>query len=317
MSKNKKISIILPVYNSAKYLEKCLNSVINQTYGDFELIVVNDGSTDSSQQIIDEFTTKDDRIKSFIIKNHGQSYARNYALKYVTGNFITFIDSDDYYSKDFLKIMIKNITKYRADVVVCNFYKVNNGNKNVFYKKENEIIEFDSDLLDVLFRQKYFQTHMWNKLYKAKLFENVRFPEDRIYEDLYVNFNIFKKSKKIVFDSTPLYNYVYNSDSSLNQGFSVKKLDFLYVCSEIQNDLEKDGLKTEGICQLRRYLYICTCNLLAHQNVDEFKTEFNDMRRFIRKNLGKIVLDKYKLKYKLAAIFLALFPNVYIKMGKM
>ena len=80
--------------------------MINQTYSDFELIVVNDGSTDSSQQVIDEFTTKDDRIKSFTIKNHGQSYARNYALKYVTGNFITFIDSDDYYSKDFLKLCL-------------------------------------------------------------------------------------------------------------------------------------------------------------------------------------------------------------------
>ena len=112
MSKEKKVSIILPVYNSEKYLEKCLNSVIKQTYSNFELIVVNDGSTDNSQQIIDEFVTKDDRIKKIIIKNHGQSYARNYALKYITGNFITFIDSDDYYSKDFLKIMLNNIIKY-------------------------------------------------------------------------------------------------------------------------------------------------------------------------------------------------------------
>ena len=317
MSKEKKVSIILPVYNSEKYLEKCLNSVIKQTYSNFELIVVNDGSTDNSQQIIDEFVTKDDRIKKIIIKNHGQSYARNYALKYITGNFITFIDSDDYYSKDFLKIMLNNIIKYKADVSVCNFYKVNNDKKNIFYKKENEIIEFDKDILDVLFQQKYFQTHMWNKLYKAELFENIRFPEDKIYEKLYVNFKIIKKSKKIVFDSAPLYNYVYNPESSLNQKFSIKKMDFLYVCSEIEKELKNEGLRTTEICQLRRYLYICTCNLLAHQNVDEYKTKFNNMRKFICKNLGKIMLDKYKLKYKLAAIFLTLFPNVYIKASKM
>ncbi len=316
MLKGNKISIILPVYNSEKYLEKCLNSVIKQTYENFELIIVNDGSTDKSQHIINKFSKADKRIKTYRIKNHGQSYARNYAFRHVTGDFITFIDSDDYYSKDFLKQMLNNIIKYNADVAVCNFYKIINNKRSIYYKKNNKIIEFKDNLLDVLFQQKYFQTHMWNKLYKVQLFESVRFPEDRIYEDLYVNFKIFKKANKIIFDSTPLYNYVYNPTSSLNQKFNIKKLDFLYVCSQIEQELIKDGIKTNGICQLKRYLYICTCNLLAQQNKSEFQNDFENMRKFLRKNLGKIMLDKYKIKYKLAALFLALFPNIYIKLTK-
>lgn len=317
INNKKKISIILPVYNAEKYLKKCLDSIIEQSYTNFELLVINDGSIDKSQEIIDLYLKKDKRIKKYKIDNHGQSYARNFGLERVSGQYITFIDSDDYYSKNFLKILLNNCIKYDADVSVCNFYKVINEKRIMYCSVENKIIEFTDRKLDVLFEQKYFQTQMWNKLYKAELFKEVRFPENKIYEDLYVNFKIFKSARKIVFDSTPLYNYVYNPTSSLNMEFSIKKMDFLKVCEQIEKELNNENLSTNGISQMRRYLYICTCNLLSQQNVQEHKKEFKEMRIFLLRNILKIMLDNYKLKYKIAAIFLTFFPNIYIKINKM
>ena len=130
-----KISIILPVYNSENYIEKTIESVLSQTITNFELIIVNDGSTDNTETICKKYAAKNSKIKYFYIENSGVSTARNYALTKVTGQYITFIDSDDLYHKDYLKVLQKNLKKFQADLVTCSYQTLSNQPKIINYKK--------------------------------------------------------------------------------------------------------------------------------------------------------------------------------------
>lgn len=310
---NALVSIIMPVYNAKKYLNKCINSVLNQTYKNIEFLIIDDGSTDGSVDIIKKYAKENKKIKAFYSENKGQSAARNFLLKKVNGDYITFVDSDDYIENSFIEILVNNLQTYNADISICNYYKVKNKIRTKYYKKNEKKI-ITSNKIDTLLSQKKFQAQMWNKLYKKELFDGIIFPINRIYEDLAVNYIIFDKAEKIIFDSTPLYNYVYNENSSLNQSFNPKKLDFIFVCDEIEKYLKQKNQSTKYIMQLRRYLYICTSNLICKSNDKYAKETFIKMRTFIKKNILNILLkDDYELKYKLAGVLLAYCPSLYAK----
>ena len=196
---NYRISIIVPVYNAEKYLKKCVDSILNQTHKNFELLLVDDGSTDKSLSIMKSYGNKDQRVKVFHKQNGGQGSARNLALNNVTGDFIGFVDSDDYIKNDMYEQLLKCIIDYNADISVCGVV-----NDHLIMKKEfkyyNGIKVFSTpdEILDSYFKYPYLGDSCCNKLYKADLWENIRFPEIKCREDIAILYKIYFSCNKIV-----------------------------------------------------------------------------------------------------------------------
>lgn len=217
------ISVVIPVYNVDKYLRQCLDSVIGQTYGNLEILVVDDGSTDKSAIICDEYATKDNRIRVFHTANHGLSAARNCAIDKAVGDYIAFLDSDDWLEPDAYTILLREALNTGADIVHFRFYqefvnstRESSGSGNRF------IVEGDS-IFRALLLEKKVSDDVWDKFYKANLFKTVRYPEGRIFEDKATTYRLVRKSKKLVYLPDCLIHYR-NRNNSLSNIHSMKSL---------------------------------------------------------------------------------------------
>lgn len=225
-----KISVIVPIYNVEKYLEKCIDSIINQTYSNLEIILVNDGSVDNSKNICDQYAISDKRIKVIHKENGGLSDARNYGLNIATGDYVSFIDSDDYIHPMFYEILLKMIEENEGDIAQCNlmkYYENNNitNNNDIDFHKQPHILS-NIQALDYLTSDLNYII-VCNKLYKKGLFDKVRFPKGKLHEDEYITYKVLFKSKKVIVTSIPLYYYLQRTDSITGQKFNLKKLDAL------------------------------------------------------------------------------------------
>ena len=202
---NAKVSIIVPVYNVEKYLRKCLDSLINQTYKNLEIIVINDGSTDNSADICDEFAVKDSRVLVIHQKNSGVSVARNVGLDKMTGSYVTFVDSDDYLEKNaverFLQIMCNN----SADIVFCEsktFFK-----NKIIYNPKIYAESYDTETIKEKILMDKIVNQVATRFFKQEIWDGIRFPEKLVYEDFYIVPSLCLKAKKIVYKCEPLYWY--------------------------------------------------------------------------------------------------------------
>lgn len=215
----KKISIIVPIYNVERYLDRCIESIVNQTYDNLEVILIDDGATDNSGKICDKWKKKDNRILVIHKKNGGVSKARNEGIKIATGDYIGFIDSDDYIEEDMYEFLVNNLNDKNADISICSVYDVNE--KNIKHNKlENiDIVMNNVTGLTNIFKNGYYGNGMHNKLFKSNLIKNNYFPEDiKNGEELIVLFRAFKNSDRIVYESIPKYYYV-NRPGSAIHGF--------------------------------------------------------------------------------------------------
>lgn len=236
------ISVIIPVFNVEEFLEKCINSVISQTYTELEIILVDDGSTDNSGKICDEYAKKDDRIKVIHKQNEGQGVARNYALDICKGDYIAFVDSDDYIELDMFEIMLKAIDSDNYDIAICGvkFLECETGRiRSIAFT--DSVISGDSDLLIQRYLTGKCFSVMWNKLYKAQLFENLRFPSIRSREDAYVLPELLGSVKKFI--EIPDCKYIQNirEGSTERKPFSIEKLESTRKVLLHQNDYIKEN----------------------------------------------------------------------------
>lgn len=232
---HKKISIIIPIYNVEKYLKRCIDSIVNQTYKNIEIILVNDGSPDNCGKICDAYAKNDSRIKVIHKENGGLSSARNAALDIASGDYIMFVDSDDWISEVSLDQLYEYI---EADYDIINF-------KFSFVKENSkELIETHNDIKDsyecdlITYIDKLFSGELnffiWNKLYKKNLFDEVRFPEGRNYEDLATIYKLYFKAKKIIVTDYTLYYYWLGNSNSITSNSTVKNMtDYLLSTKEI------------------------------------------------------------------------------------
>ncbi len=214
--KENKVNIVVPVYNKQKQIKRCLNSLINQTYKSLEIIVIDDGSTDKSYEICKKYENKDRRIKVIKKINEGVDIARHTGIKHCTGDYVTFVDSDDYLSKDAVELLVKALEKENADIVFGNMERVI-GKLGLIKKKkqkdiyQNKIIshdEFIDEHLKSFCGWGEIPVTMWGKLYKRKLFKNVTPTRLKYEEDLCFNLQVMPKAKKIV--SIPNFIYKYS-----------------------------------------------------------------------------------------------------------
>ncbi len=231
-----KISVIVPVYGVEKYISKCLNSLVNQTLNDIEIIVVNDGTKDNSQKIIDEYVKKyPDKVKSFIKENGGQGSARNYGLKQANGEYIGYVDSDDYVELDMYEKLYNKAINNNLDIAICGNYNVSEDYKNK--KVDLEFIKYEDNKINALLGKKA----VWNKIYKKSIVEKLEFRSKVWYEDFDFSIKAICSAKKIGYVNEPLYNYLLREGSTMNNSNVVRNLEILDAFNEIVKDKKYKG----------------------------------------------------------------------------
>lgn len=246
----KKVSIIIPVYNVEMYLEKCINSVIRQSYNNIEIILVNDGSVDSSKEICEYYKNKDGRVILLNQENQGVSKARNNALTICSGEFITFVDADDYLEENAISNYLNVQSEYNADLVIGNF---NWMSKEIKIKNEKDNIDFilnRKDALKMLFSDNYFQGFVWNKLFKKQILRdyNIKFNEDiSLGEDLLFVSNYIMHSETVIYNKEPIYNYFVNQQSALRKTFNKKYLTLIDALDDVSKIIESLDTDTKNL----------------------------------------------------------------------
>ena len=210
-----KISVIVPVYNCEKYLEACVNSILTQTHTDLEVILVNDGSLDSSPKICDTFVEADARVQVIHQENRGVSAARNAGLALASGDLVSFIDGDDTLEPDMYQLLISYLEDPSVSIAHCG-YKHVVGDEIRLVHDTKQIYEHNTEqALHCLVGQSLFVGSLWNKLYRKELLTGIRFREDlKINEDILFNFEAFRRAKRSVFADYAKYNYIAHMDSS-------------------------------------------------------------------------------------------------------
>lgn len=256
---NPLVSIIVPVYNVESYLKRCIDSILAQTCSDIEIILVDDGSTDASPRICDEYADKDSRIEVIHKKNGGQSEARNRGLDICKGDYISFVDSDDWVEPAYIEELLKLITKEDVDIAICELKRTK------FFEEKNEPQKIDSrcytsaDAIRRLFVQKEVSfIGPVCKIYKRRLFNTVRFPVGKFHEDEFVTHVLFSHAKKIVYTSAILYYYYQRADSTMGTPHPYdlleaeeRQFDFI-LCNDMA-DLQSNHAKL--ICWQILYIY--------------------------------------------------------------
>ena len=240
------LSIIVPVYKVEKQLERCIRSILNQSFTNFELILVDDGSPDRCGEICDEYEKKDKRIKVIHKKNGGLSDARNAGLNIAKGKYIGFVDSDDIIHSEMYERMYNCITKYNVDIVQCKFRKFKNiEDINKFSNIKDANIEYYTSkeaIIDMIDNNK-INVNTWNKLYKRELFENERFPKGKIHEDEFLTYKLIYNSNKVAYINKELYYYYQNDNGIMNGSNLIKRLDRIEALEERSNFFLKNGDK--------------------------------------------------------------------------
>lgn len=310
---SKKISIIVPIYNVEKYLEKCIKSIVSQTYKDLEVILVDDGSNDNSGKIADAWAIKDDRIKVIHKKNGGLSEARNSGMKIATGEYIGFVDSDDWINCKMYEILMENLNQYDADISVCSFKKVYE-NKVVEQSKviDKKIYKFNAEeALEDLINEGKLKQIVCNKLYKKKLIDNVYFEYGKIHEDEFWTYQVLSKTNNIVYTERQLYYYLQREGSIMNKSFSIKRL---YALEARNNRLKyiKEKFPKLQLQAKKSLFFSCLYqyqSMLSSDNVENKEMYSQAIEKYIyciefHKNERKKLILKEKLWIKLAYISL-------------
>lgn len=223
------ISVIVPVYNVELFLKKCVDSIVEQTYTNLEIILIDDGSPDNCPEICDEYAQKDNRIKVVHQENSGLAHVRNVGLKHATGDYVTFVDSDDYVTPNYVEFLYKGIFENNADLSIASFVVCKeNDKKKSPIEKEKYVVVTKTQCMEYYtsLRLNPFIS-AWNKLYKRDLFDGITYPDGKLYEDAFTTYKLFEKAKKIAFTLTKLYYYRINPQSILGQSFREKHLEMI------------------------------------------------------------------------------------------
>ena len=225
-----KISVIVPVYNVENYIYRCLNSLMNQTADDYEVIVVNDGTKDHSQNIIDEFVEKSSVFKCYIKENGGLSDARNYGIQRAAGEYLLFVDADDFVEPNLIERCLNQISQY--DVLIFEYKQIfeNSGKNEIIHNKfeENKIYSLNTNP-EILCN---INNCAWNKCYRKDLFNDIEYPKGYLYEDLGTTYLLLDKCEKIGFINEPLLDYIQDREGNITGSVSPKLFDIFAMCQK-------------------------------------------------------------------------------------
>ncbi len=318
MNNHPLISLIIPCYNAERSLEKCLDSVTQQSYSHLEIIIVDDGSTDNSSKIYVEFQRRDERIKIFHQNNSGVSKARNKGVKAATGDYICFVDSDDWVEPDYCAELYRLLLDENADISIIEAsYEDEKGNV-VFHKPISEEKVFDGKrALAILLEDDVIQSHPWGKLYRSSFFKNVNFPENlKCFEDYSTLFRVFDKAMKVVRSNKKLYHYIQH-EGSLSHDLSPETAYYFYLAiSEVFKfwqstiDIKNEPKITKNI--IRKLLMVLK-RILRQTNKEEMRIEKEEIRQFF-KSLLKYSVAEIGIEYYFYLRLYYYYPNLYTKL---
>lgn len=312
----KKVSIIIPVYNVEKYIKKCLESVVCQSYQNIEIIIVNDGSTDKSGDICKAFAQEYSNVIYISQKNKGQSSARNVGLKCATGELICFLDSDDYVEKSFVSEMAKYLYEYKADIVQCGVWEIFPDNKTVSSNiKDTEIIS-NYEAIDKMIRwgmdDLVIRPAVWNKMFKREVIHNLFFWEGKISEDYYFTFEALKRSKRICLMKENLYYHIYtNQNSTTRSAFNIKRLDLLqaydYILDNLPAKVDKNTVLFAYLNHINHFFY----EIYALRSCESRKI-IVQLRQKEKSILSELNIRRSHFSIIFRALTIVYTPNLYI-----
>ena len=312
--KGKLVSVIIPIYNVEQYLKRCVDSVINQTYKNIEIILVDDGSPDNCNKICDEYAKADKRIKVIHKTNGGLSSARNEGLNIAEGEYICFIDSDDWVSESFVEFLINNIIKENADIITCETLDVKN-ERDIEENKKGEYLEiktYDKDyVIENMYSEKLqLKPAVQNKMYKSYIFDNLRFKEGMIHEDEEILIKILLKSNKITITNKKLYYYFLSTDSIMRRKFNINRLNILDALEERIDILTNTKYKNALNQTINRYyeqlneMYF----LLKTSDIKEKEHFLNQVKQKIKRTKKR--LTNYTIKKKVKMFIKRNMPTI-------
>ena len=290
------ISVIIPVYGVEKYIAQCLESVINQTYKNLEIILVDDGSPDRCGKICDEYQKKDGRIRVIHKKNEGVARARNDGLDCATGDYISFIDSDDWIAPDAYEKLYRGLQENGADCAIGGCVNVIEKDVKLEYPADSFTRKTECrDSKEVVKNLLLRASAVWNRLFKREIFETIRFPENRINDDEVVALHAYVKCKKIVMLNEPTYYYRIRKNSITTGSFTLRKMDMYYNSLDNYAFIQKtmpDLLTCAEYKVFRTRLY-CYLNLKRLKKTEETAKIRKDLKTEIRKSRKNALGNPY------------------------
>lgn len=290
------VSVIIPVYNSKEYLGKCLNSILEQTYRNIEIILVDDGSTDESGKLCDEYQRKDKRVSVFHQKNQGQGAARNYGLSKANGKYIAYVDSDDFLQINYIEKLHFLLKQYNADIACCDFVVSNKS----FKKNINETIgylqEYTSEqALQNLLYQRELTNSPWCKIVDSQIAKKELFPTGIGYEDMAVTYKWFASARKIIYVPDKLYFYRQVPNSTMHMPFTDKKIDRIRVVNEMRTFINKEFPCLQSAMNTR--VFLANIQTLMWLPFDkEYKDIFVQIKSQIKEVRRSVIYDKQAKK---------------------
>lgn len=312
------ISVVIPVYNVEIYLRKCINSILQQTYKNLDIILVDDGSTDRCGAICDEFANLDLRVRVFHKENGGLSDARNYGIDRAMGKYITFIDSDDFIEFDYIEYLYKLLVKYKCsmsltmhNIVLKSHYTMP---KKITHKKDEKLSK--KKCIEKMLYHDEIDTCAWGKLYDIELFSDIRYPKGKIFEDMGTTYKLFLKCDEIACGYENKYNYIIRKDSIVNGKFHKGKLDLIKMTDEMAADVEK-VYPDLSIAVTRRRVYARFSTLNQMLDISELKDIREEFIKFIFSNKKAVIGNpKAPKRDKIAIFLLQLGFSTYTKVWK-
>lgn len=317
------ISIVIPVYNVERYLNKCISSILDQSFTDFELILVDDGSKDNSGRICDEYKEKDSRIKVIHQENAGLSAARNMGIELSEGKYLTFIDSDDFIHPNMIEALYNNILENKADISICDYHLV--------YEDKDVIKEFGVNNItlytnieavkEIVEKSKASMIVACSKLYRRRLFLNIRYPTHKYHEDEFVTYKLLYESTKIVATDAKLYYYLQRPNSITGSTYSLKRLEKLEALEEAIKFFEsKNNKELTYLAEFRYLLNIQIAYYRVRYEINNNKEIIYNLKTQYDKKFNEILDGNIKniaIIKRMLLRFFYIFPNIYCSLVRL
>lgn len=308
------ISVIVPVYESEKYLDRCVQSILNQTYQDFELILVDDGSPDNSPLLCDKWAENDSRVYVIHKENGGASSARNAGLKIAKGRWIAFADSDDWLDRTALKTLYDLANQYNVPMAIGGMRVVQKYTDASIVMKQNAKVLSNADLMSRFFRLNGEpDTHsVWGAIIRRDILEDYSFIEGRMNEDVETCYYLARKCEAAVYTDAPLYNYFKNIEGVTNSGFSKKKLDLLDIWDIVQKQVEQFTPEYSYACEMNckraRFTLLTQMSLNGYDHHDPFMVETKrKLKREVRGAFWELMKWKMPISRKVLLVWECIF----------
>lgn len=278
------VSIIVPVYNVRDYIEKCIESILNQTYTNLEIVLIDDGSTDDSLEICERYVCKDKRIKLFHKKNSGLADTRNFGLNVISGKYVCFVDSDDYITTYCIEALVNAVVQTKCRMVTGRYLKTVN---NIIEKKQNNVepnicVFSQREAMRKILYQKDLTMYSCGKLYERSLFEDIKFPSGKLFEDIPTTWKILENVDSVAYIDNILYFYRQRITSIVGNKFTVRKLDQIEHLEQIVECVKEDAELYRGAISS---LFLGLLDILAqipNDNVDEYKNILVKIKKYNR-----------------------------------